>query len=184
MKRRLVLVLAFVLAVVLLAVALWPAPESPSISVSPLVKKGQAHTYPPPSHWYDRLVARSLSELPLYGEMLGFETVDAVGVGQVALVELEIPLHPDPARIWAAMLADGSSMVHAIMDWYPELEGVYVWCGIELASSDCTDGCSHHLYPAFQTYVARSQIAITWPFPGAILINPNSWWDRQIFHFK
>jgi hypothetical protein len=165
----------------MLGVALWPQADNQTEEVvsPPLLRQTKPSIYLPPRDWYARLVAKNLAELPLYGQLLGFEIIQSIEVGKVGLVELVIPQHTDPARIWPAMLADGGILVQAVMVWYPDLEGIYVWFGFEL--SDCQDGCVDHLYPAYLTYVDVSQASIVWPFPGAILINSYSWWDPHLF---
>lgn len=178
MLSKRIIAAAILPLILFLVLGNWPKGDSKEQDVQATLRRVKQNNYHTSWHWHDKLIASQLADLPLYGQLINFQTTDAVDTGIIGLVEVKVP-EASPSRIWMAMLDDGALLARRALDF--GLDGVYLV--FVLDSGECNSpGHNHsHHYPVFVSYIVSNIKFKSGPFPGAELINTTAMWDRALF---
>lgn len=175
--QKLVIIILVIFGLTASAFALWPQGSRDSQEQAALTRAVRPESLSPwQEQWPDLHLAGILSQIPLYGSLLDFYTMEAVDQGVVGVALLLLPDNPVPAKVWQGCLLDAEALAARIFALLNNLQGLYVVAGLEL----CSDGCSDHYYDMWGIYVTREAVLRDGP-RGWRLLGEDIWWEESYF---
>ncbi|MTI93969.1 MAG: hypothetical protein FH749_00565 [Firmicutes bacterium] len=181
MRKLIIIGLVIVLVAVALS-AIWPPGATPADSdpVVPLRAVARPESLQPIPNWQGRVVAEHIAGTAFYCQLSYFYLIDDYDGSLVAVAVFNLPDHPSPSRIFSAILADAETVASLVEQYLPGV-GLYVVAGLDLTHT-CDTGCGEgHFYELFVSRLTPAQLGLPAPFPGARVLQGETWWDTHYF---